>query len=49
MFTREYTIRHTVHATRMKDTNSSTVKKALDKVSIKISAMVRENIQNHER
>ena len=33
----------------MKDTKSSTVKKALEEESIKLSALAREHIQNTER
>ena len=48
MFPPEQVVRHAVHTTRMMYTKSSTVKKAHDEESIKLSAMAREHIQNHE-
>ena len=38
-----------MHATRMQDMKSLLVKKALNKESIKLSAMAREHIPNHEQ
>ena len=42
LFTLDHTIKHSVHATMMKDTKSAMVKKALDEEA-------REQIQNTER